>query len=182
MLAAGYRAAGWWSDDTVGDLVGIMARKRPEATAFVADGRQFDYRSYDRASDRLASILTAAGLSPGQRIAVLLPDGATAHAAYLANEKAGLTTVGLGSRAAALEMGSIIDRTGASALVTQTTHRGRTPAPYTPTSVAGAHRSAVTSSFRRSSGTSRATSSSTAGARRGQASRGVGGSVPTTCL
>lgn len=109
----------------MGDLVGIMARKRPEATAFVADGRQFDYRSYDRASDRLASILTAAGLSPGQRIAVLLPDGATAHAAYLANEKAGLTTVGLGSRAAALEMGSIIDRTGASALVTQTTHRGQ---------------------------------------------------------
>jgi acyl-CoA synthetase len=123
--AARYRSAGWWGDDTVGNMVTILARERPEATAFVADGRRFDYRSYDRTSDRLASTLVAAGTQPGERIAVLLPDGATAHAVYLANEKAGLTTVGLGSRAGSAEMRSIIERTGASALITQATHRGR---------------------------------------------------------
>jgi acyl-CoA synthetase len=123
--SARYRAAGWWGDDTVGDLVAALAQERPEATAFVADGLRFDYRSYDRTSDRLASSLAAGGLAPGDRVAVLLPDGATAHAVYLANEKGGLITVGLGSRAGRAEMSSIVERTGASALVTLASHRGR---------------------------------------------------------
>jgi len=84
--AARYRAAGWWGDATVGDMVSVLAQERPEAAAFVADGLRFDYRSYDRTSDRLASSLSAGGLAQGGRVAVLLPDGATAHAVYLANE------------------------------------------------------------------------------------------------
>lgn len=123
--AARYRAAGWWGDATVGDMVSVLAQERPEAAAFVADGLRFDYRSYDRTSDRLASSLSAGGLAQGGRVAVLLPDGATAHAVYLANEKAGLITVGLGSRAGRAEMSSIVERTGASALVTLASHRGR---------------------------------------------------------
>jgi len=123
--AARYRAAGWWGDATVGDMVSVLAQERPEAAAFVADGLRFDYRSYDRTSDRLASSLSAGGLAQGGRVAVLLPDGATAHAVYLANEKAGLITVGLGSRAGPAEMSSIVERTGASALVTLASHRGR---------------------------------------------------------
>ncbi len=123
--AARYRSAGWWGDDTLSDMVTNLAQEQPGTTAFVGDGWRFDYRAYDRTSDRLASTLVSAGMQPGDRIAVFLPDGATAHSVYLANERAGLITVGLGSRAGSTEMRSIIERTGASALITLASHRGR---------------------------------------------------------
>lgn len=123
--AARYRAAGWWGDDTVGGLLDRLARQRPAEAAFVSDGRRFDYVSYRRASDRLAGALVAARLQRGDRVAVLLPDSATAHVAYVANETSGLVTVGLGWRAGQKEVKSIIERTGSSALVTLSHHRGQ---------------------------------------------------------
>ena len=121
VTAARYRTAGWWGDETVAGLIDGMARDHP---AFVSGSRRFDYGSYRVASDRLAGALASAGLEPGDRVAVLLPDSATPHVAYVANEKAGLVTVGVGWRAGEKELTSIIERTGATALVTLSQHRG----------------------------------------------------------
>lgn len=123
--AVRYRSAAWWGDETVRDLVAALARERPDAVAFVSEGCRFDYRTYDLTSDGLAQSLLAVVAFPGSRVAVLLPDSATAHSVYLGIEKAGLVTVGLGARSGILEMRSIVDRTGASALVTLADHRGR---------------------------------------------------------
>jgi acyl-CoA synthetase len=75
-------------------------------------------------SDRLARRLAAAPLDPGERVAVLLPDGASPHVAVLANEKAGLVTVGIGAKAGAAEIRHLLAHTRSVALVTHADHRG----------------------------------------------------------
>jgi acyl-CoA synthetase len=124
-LAAEYRAQGWWGDLTLADHVRRHAADQPDGTAFVADAGRLTWGAYDRTSDRLAGALVGAGLPAGARVGVWLPDSATVHVAFLAAEKAGLTVVGIGSRAGAREMRHLLDTTGATALVTLATHRGR---------------------------------------------------------
>ena len=82
------------------------------------------WEGYHRSSNRLARVLVEAGLEPGERVAVLLPDGASVHVAFLANEKAGLVTVGIGARAGEREIRHLVARTGAVALLTHAGHRG----------------------------------------------------------
>lgn len=124
-VAAEYRARGWWGDLTLADHVGRHATERPAATAFVADGGRLTWADYDRSADRLAGVLVGAGLPAGARVGVWLPDSATVHVAFLAAEKAGLTVVGIGARAGALEMRHVLATTGAAALVTLATHRSQ---------------------------------------------------------
>ncbi len=123
--AASFRAEGWWGDDALTDVVRRHAQAQPEATAFVCGQERLSWLGYDRASDHLAAALIGQGLAPGARVAVLLPDGPSVHVAFLANEKAGLTTVGLGSRAGEAEIRHLVERTEAVALVTFEQHRGR---------------------------------------------------------
>jgi acyl-CoA synthetase len=125
VLAAEYRAQGWWGDETLADHVRRHATDRPDATAFVADGGRLTWAEYDRESDRLAGVLAAAGLEPGARVGVWLPDSAAVHVVFLAAEKAGLTVVGIGSRAGTRELRHLLGTTGATALVTLATHRDR---------------------------------------------------------
>jgi acyl-CoA synthetase len=125
VLAAEYRAQGWWGDETLGDYVRRHATDRPGDTAFVADAGRLTWADYDRQSDRLAAVLAGAGLEPGARIGVWLPDSATVHVAFVAAERAGLTIVGIGSRAGTRELRHLLGTTGATALVTLETHRGR---------------------------------------------------------
>ena len=123
--AARYRREGWWGERTLADVVDGHARDRPEGVAFVSDAGTLTWSAYAAAADRLAAALVAVGLDAGERVAVLLPDGATVHVAFLANEKAGLVTVGLGSRAGDAEIRHLLAATGATALVTLAEHRGR---------------------------------------------------------
>ena len=123
-MAAAYRAAGWWGDVTVADLVDDHARTRPDAAAFITPEHRLSWVDYRDTSTRLAAALLATDLQPGERVAFLLGDGATIHVTLVANEKAGLVSVGIGARAGELEMQHLIERTGAVALVTFDSHRG----------------------------------------------------------
>src|SRR5947209_1512202 len=125
ILAARYREEGWWGDRTIGDHVAAHARTRPTSVAYAADAGTLTWSAYDDQANRIAGALVAMGLGPGERVAVLLPDGPTVHAAFLANERAGLTTVGIGARAGEREVRHLLSRTGASALVSHASHRGQ---------------------------------------------------------
>ncbi len=105
------------------EVVDGHARERPEALAFVADARRLCWRAYAERSRRLAGRLVAEGLSAGDRLAVLLPDGPGAHVAYLAAERAGLVVVGIGPRAGLAEVRHLLTRTRARALLAPAVHR-----------------------------------------------------------
>jgi acyl-CoA synthetase len=126
VVAAEYRAAGWWGDTTVGDAVAGWARTRPDRDALVADGRHATWAQYDERAAALAAVLAGTGLPRGGRVAVLLPDGVAVHVAFVAAERAGLTVVGLGHRAGDDEIRHLLTLTRADALVTLPEHRGRT--------------------------------------------------------
>jgi acyl-CoA synthetase len=125
VVAAEYRAAGWWGDTTVGDAVAGWASATPRRDALVADGRRATWADYDRRAAALAGVLAGAGLPRGSRVAVLLPDGIAVHVAFVACERAGLTVVGLGHRAGDDEIRHLLTVTRAHALVTLSEHRGR---------------------------------------------------------
>src|ERR1700736_1262839 len=97
-VAKRYRAQGCWRALTLAAHVERHAAERPDTMAYASGDRVLTYDGYRRTSDRLAGALAGSGLEAGERVAVILPDGPTVHVAFLANEKAGLTTVGIGAR------------------------------------------------------------------------------------
>lgn len=126
--AARYRAAGYWSDETLSSRIAGLAAARPGDTAFVTPDGAVDWRTYDAAATRIAAELAARALPAGARVAVLLPDGATVHAAFVGIERAGLVAVGLGLRAGIAEIVHLLRKTGASMLITHAQLRDRTAA------------------------------------------------------
>jgi acyl-CoA synthetase len=123
-LAVDYRKAGWWGDVTVANLVDRHAATRPGDPALITLTDRLSWAGYRHSADRLASALIGAGIEPGDRVAVFLPDGGSVHVAFLANEKAGAVTVGIGARAGEQEVRHLLRRTGAVALITLDRHRG----------------------------------------------------------
>jgi len=121
-----YYDSGDWTAETVAELVRRHATT--DRTAFIAPDATLTWRQYDDLSTRLAGALVAAGLLPGDRVAVLLTGGALTHVTYLAAQKAGLVTVGLGPRAGDAEVAHLVALTGAAALLTRSLHRGRSGA------------------------------------------------------
>ena len=125
---AAYYASGAWDKDTVADMVARNASRSPDEIAFIAPDATLTWRQYDHLSTRLAGAYVAAGWQPGELLAVLLTGGALTHVAYLAAQKAGLVTVGLGPRAGDAEITHLLRHTGARALATRRSHRGRSGA------------------------------------------------------
>lgn len=124
--AAAYRAAGWWSDDALVDHLRRHAATHPVKPAYISEAGTLTWQQLDEVTDRFARVLCTLGLEPGERVAVLLPDGATVHAAFLALEKAGLVLIGLGARAGIREIAHLLATTGAATLVTAPQLRDRT--------------------------------------------------------
>jgi acyl-CoA synthetase len=120
-----YYAAGWWDRRTVADTVAANAAAHPHGLAFIAPDAVLTWRGYDELSTRLAASFVDNGWRRGDRLAVLLPGGAHTHVAYLAAQKAGLVTVGLGPRAGDAEIAHVLRHTAAAALLTRDSHRGR---------------------------------------------------------
>jgi acyl-CoA synthetase len=104
---------------TISELVARHARKRPTATAFVGPDERLCWAEYDQWADALAVEVASLPGEPGDRVAVLLPDGPAVHVAFLAVERAGRVIVGIGSRAGDREVGHLIGITGAGALIAE---------------------------------------------------------------
>ena len=119
-----FRAQGWWGDLTVSDHVRRHAREQGDKAAYVTPDHTLTYRQLDAAADRVAAGLVAAGSEPGDRIAVMLPDGPTIHAVFIGAERAGLTVIGMGARAGDREIRHLLTKTAARSIITHAEHRG----------------------------------------------------------
>src|SRR5512138_2043156 len=81
------------------ETIDSHAAHRPDGLAYAAGEARMTWRDYSARSDALAAALVRAGLAPGERVAMLLPDGCGVHVGFVATEKAGLVSVGIGPRA-----------------------------------------------------------------------------------
>ena len=102
---------------TLASIVAGHARDRADRPAFVTPDARTTWREYDERSDALAATLVARGLERGDRVAVVLPDGADVHVAFLAIEKAGGVIVGIGPRAGEREREHLLGKTGARIVI-----------------------------------------------------------------
>jgi acyl-CoA synthetase len=104
---------------TLAARIDALARTRPDAPAFLGDAGALTWREYAERSDRFAAHLAALGLTPGERVAVMLPDGPGVHLAFVGCEKAGLVVMGIGPRAGREEIRHLVAKSGAAALVSR---------------------------------------------------------------
>ncbi|WP_411816365.1 class I adenylate-forming enzyme family protein [Hyphococcus sp. DH-69] len=118
-----YYQKGYWEKETIAERVAKHAREKPGAVAYYTSHGAFTWRDYHDASEKIADALSSIGLERGDRIAVLLPDGASVHAAFVGLEKAGFVIVGIGIRAGLSEITHILNRTGARAMISHASIR-----------------------------------------------------------
>jgi acyl-CoA synthetase len=109
--------------ETLANRIDALARAQPDAPAFLGDAGSLSWREYAERSDRFAAHLAALGLAPGERVAVLLPDGPGVHVAFVGCEKAGLVVMGIGPRAGREEIRHLVAKSGAAALVSRASAR-----------------------------------------------------------
>lgn len=117
---------GRFGSETLADCVRRHAAQRGDRPAYTAaGGLSLSWAELDSLSDRLAALLVGAGIRPGERVAVFYPDGPVVHAMYLATEKAGAISVGIGPRAGQQEISHLLSLSGADTLVTAPEHKGQ---------------------------------------------------------
>lgn len=120
-----HTADGWWDDVTLAQRIATHATTKPDAPAYLGDGGfVVTWREHHEQSTRLAAAFASLGLRRGDPLGLLLPDGPTAHLAYVAAEKAGLVGIGIGPRAGTREIAHLLHETGATTLLTMPAHRG----------------------------------------------------------
>jgi acyl-CoA synthetase (AMP-forming)/AMP-acid ligase II len=108
----------------IGDLIRRAGRQHGAAPALISGERQVSFAEFDALTDRLGNALLARGLRPGDRVAVLMPNGIDGVVVYYALAKAGLVRVPLNVRETAHEHAYKIDDSQARLLV----HAGEAPA------------------------------------------------------
>lgn len=123
--AAEYRRRGWWSDETIGDAVARNARLRPEHPAWTSGERSLTWARFDVETDALTRSLAGAGVRPGDRVAVCMPDGIEIHLAFVAIERLGATIVGVGAKAGTRELTHLLGQSRCGVLLTLLSADGR---------------------------------------------------------
>ena len=82
----------------IGSLIRRAALYFGDATCLTEGERDVSFRDFDRLTDVIGNALLARGLTPGDRVGVLLPNSVECLVAYYALAKAGLVRVGLNTR------------------------------------------------------------------------------------
>jgi acyl-CoA synthetase (AMP-forming)/AMP-acid ligase II len=108
----------------IGELIRRSARQFGAADALVEGERRVSFVEFDALTDRLGNALLARGLAPGDRVAVLMPNGIDGVVVYYALAKAGLVRVPLNLRETPHEHAHKIEDSQARLLV----HAGDPPA------------------------------------------------------
>ncbi|MFF5257222.1 amino acid adenylation domain-containing protein [Streptomyces leeuwenhoekii] len=114
-------------DGSLPDLFRGQAARTPRAVAFEDGTTTLTYRDLDERSDRLAAVLTAQGVGPEDRVALLLGSRAEHVVAVLAVTKAGGVYVPLDRRSPQARLRHILDATGAVAVVADRTTLAAVP-------------------------------------------------------
>src|SRR5882762_8116395 len=82
----------------IGDLIRRSARQYGATDCLIEGERRVSFAEFDALTDRLGNALLARGLAPGDRVAVLMPNGIDGVVVYYALAKAGLVRVPLNVR------------------------------------------------------------------------------------
>ncbi len=98
-------------------------RRIPDAPAVSIGGADTSYRQLHQLSHRVAAGLAAQGVSPGDRVALWLPNGAEWLASFLALCRLGAILVAVNTRYRAAEIEDLLGRSGAKLLVMQPAFR-----------------------------------------------------------
>jgi long-chain acyl-CoA synthetase len=99
-------------------ILSESARRAPDHPVAVFDGGQLTYRELDQASDRVAANLVAAGIGPGDRVALQLPNIPQFLVSYFGILKAGAVVVPLNVLLRAPEIAYHLEDSGALVLIT----------------------------------------------------------------
>ena len=89
-----------------------------DSVAVVDGGRRFTYAEFAERIDRQAAMLAGLGIAPGDRVAVLAPNGPMALEAHFAPMRIGAVVVMLNTRLASGELEWILKHCGARAVLT----------------------------------------------------------------
>ncbi|MCS0496572.1 acyl--CoA ligase [Ancylobacter sp. MQZ15Z-1] len=118
-LAANY-ASGLWCDETVYALALGHAQRTPDAPAGRNSSGVVSYGELVEAADRLAADLAAAGVAPGQRVAVWMPSRIETMVALLACSRNGYVCCpSLHRNHTVAEIIELVERMHAAAVITE---------------------------------------------------------------
>ena len=109
---------------SVPELVAAQVARTPAAVAISCEGRSLTYRELEEAANRLAHLLAAQGVGPGQCVALLLARSAEAVVAMLAVLKTGAAYLAIDPGLPDARIGFMLDRCRADRR-----HHHREPAP-----------------------------------------------------
>lgn len=101
---------------TIPERFRVTAHRWAQAQVVVGGGRDLSFAALDVASDGVAGSLAAAGIQPGERVALYCPNSAEFVIAYLGILKAGACVVPINLMLNPLEVGFILRDAGAAAL------------------------------------------------------------------
>ncbi|WP_297509407.1 fatty acid--CoA ligase [uncultured Caulobacter sp.] len=93
---------------TLGDVARYHGEARPDATAFVFEGRETTFAEFDRHTNQVANALLAAGLKVGDRVAYVGKNSDHYFELLIGAAKAGVVTTPIGWRLAAPEIAYIV--------------------------------------------------------------------------
>lgn len=110
---------------TFTEVLDDLVARTPDAEAIVAPEGRLTWGALGDRVDRLAGFLAGAGLRPGERIAVLLPNGLRWVVATLAAHRAGLTVVPVNTWYRAAELAHVLDGAEARLVITDEVLFGR---------------------------------------------------------
>jgi acyl-CoA synthetase len=113
---ASYYAQGYWTGETLSDVVAANAAAVPDRPAFITRGRTWTWADYHSRTDEIATQL-ASVCERHEHLALHLPEGPAMHVGLLAAEKAGLTAVGLPIHGGTAEIGALLKSSRSTAVL-----------------------------------------------------------------
>ncbi|MCW2816137.1 MAG: o-succinylbenzoate--CoA ligase [Nocardioides sp.] len=122
-IAAHY-AAGFWQQSTLYELVGEKAAERPDATFVFDSTTSYTYGELHESALRLAVGLRRAGIVPGERVAMQLPNWTEFVVASVAASRIGAIIVPIMPIYRGDEVGYVLQHSGASVAITCGDFRG----------------------------------------------------------
>ena len=107
------------TDTTIAAVVAGHVRYRPGATAFadISGSPHLTWSGYVARAHELAAAIADRGVGPRERVGLFVPDGISAHIAFLGCELAGVVALGMGARSGDREIAHLLRRTSSRLLV-----------------------------------------------------------------
>ena len=97
--------------------IAAIAAERPEAIAVIEGDVRLSYADIYTQAGSLAALLTAGGVSPGDRVAVMLANGADAVRAVVAILRLGAVLVAVSTRSRAVELDHVCSDSAPAAII-----------------------------------------------------------------